>query len=67
MPSLQLLVTCCKTHTSLNEIKKLMTRIDNEAATNGATPAEHMSFAEANTCYFRGEKAIYAAVLDNPA
>jgi hypothetical protein len=25
-----------------------------------------MSFTEANTCYFRGEKAIYAAVPDNP-
>jgi hypothetical protein len=55
-----------RAHTTLyeNEIKKVFTQIDNKATTNGATPAEHMTLTEANTCYFRGERAIYAAVPD---
>jgi hypothetical protein len=48
----------------LYEMKKVMTSIDNEAIAKGAIPSDHMSFAEANTCYFRGEKAVSDAVPD---
>ena len=53
-----------RAHISLYEVKRVMTKIDNEAATNGATPTEHMTLTEANTCYFRGESTIYATVPD---
>jgi hypothetical protein len=55
-----------RAHISLYEIKRVMTKIDNEAATNGATSTEHMTLTEANTCYFRGESAIYATIPDKP-
>jgi hypothetical protein len=64
MLSLQLLVTFYKAQTTPNELKKITNQMDNKATPNGSIPAEHMSVVEANTCYFRGEKAIYAAVPD---
>jgi hypothetical protein len=54
-----------KEHTLLfMKWRRFFTQIDNKATKNGATPAERMTLTEANTCYFRGERAIYTAVPD---
>lgn len=50
--------------TSLYEMKKVMEVIDGEASRQGAPPHMHMSLREANTRYFRGERAIHTVVPD---
>ena len=51
--------------TRLYELRKLMNMVDKAAAENGHTPKQYMSLAEANTCFFHGEKAILDIVPAN--
>jgi hypothetical protein len=51
--------------TRLYELRKLMNIVDKAAAENGHTPKQFMSLAEANTCFFHGEKAILVLVPPN--
>ena len=39
-----------------------MSLIDDAARLDGPPPKEHMTMKEANTCYNRGEKVIFAAM-----
>eukprot|EP00804_Cyclotella_cryptica_P020114 CCRYP_020133-RA/>CCRYP_020133-RA protein AED:0.24 eAED:0.24 QI:0/0/0/1/1/1/2/0/687 len=54
-----------RAHISLSELKKVMTVIDKFAKEQGFPPREHMSQRDANTCYYRGERAIYDIVPEN--
>ena len=51
--------------TRLYELRKLMNMVDKAAAESGHTPKQYMSLAEANTCFFHGEKAILDIVPAN--
>jgi hypothetical protein len=51
--------------TRLSELRKLMKMVDNAASATGHPPKEYMSLAEANTCFFHGEKAILDIVPAN--
>ena len=46
----------------LCELKKIMTSIDNEAASKGYPPREHMDTRQAATCYHHGEGVVIAAI-----
>ena len=46
----------------LCELKKIMTSIDNEAASKGHPPREHMDTRQAATCYHHGEGVVIAAI-----
>eukprot|EP00804_Cyclotella_cryptica_P001683 CCRYP_009072-RA/>CCRYP_009072-RA protein AED:0.30 eAED:0.29 QI:0/-1/0/1/-1/1/1/0/334 len=54
-----------RAHISLSELKKVMTVIDKVAKEQGFPPKEHMSQRDANTCYYRGERAIFDIVPEN--
>lgn len=45
-------------------MKNVMASIDKEAAKMGVIISDHMSQSEANTCFFRGEKAVSDAAPD---
>lgn len=59
MLSLWLLVTFYKANTALNEVKKITSQMDSKSTPNNATPAEHTSVVEANTCYRKQFKPMY--------
>jgi hypothetical protein len=46
----------------LSEMRKLVAILDNEATVKGHAPKQYMTLAEANTCYYHGEKAVLAFV-----